>query len=130
MKDRVSLLIAGGLTTPGEFLKAIALGADAVYIGTIALFALSHTQVLQSLPFEPPTQLVFHHGQTANKLKTNRAAQHLANFLNSCALEMSEGIKALGKTSLAQVNHDDLVALNPVVAEAARVPQASRPLEK
>src|SRR5690606_1689334 len=34
-RDEVSLIVSGGLYTPGDYLKAIALGADAVYVGTI-----------------------------------------------------------------------------------------------
>ena len=32
MRDRFSIIAAGGLATPGHFLKALAIGADAVYI--------------------------------------------------------------------------------------------------
>ena len=44
-RERFSVIAAGGLKTPGDFLKAMALGADAVYIGSIAVFAAIHTQV-------------------------------------------------------------------------------------
>lgn len=47
LKGKVSLLIGGGLSTPGEFLKALALGADAVYLGTAPLVAVTHTQLLR-----------------------------------------------------------------------------------
>ena len=40
-RNRISLIVGGGLFTPGRFLKALALGADAVYIGSMALFAVS-----------------------------------------------------------------------------------------
>jgi len=64
----VSLLITGGLATPGDFLKAVALGADAVYIGSIALFAMAHTQVLKAFPWEPPPDVVFFKGKYQNQL--------------------------------------------------------------
>jgi glutamate synthase domain-containing protein 2 len=54
VRDRVSLLAGGGLESPGDFLKAFALGADGVYIGTIALIAITHTQVFKALPYETP----------------------------------------------------------------------------
>lgn len=54
MRDRVSLIAGGGLFNPGQFLKILALGADAVYIGTVALFALAHTQVLKHRGCRPP----------------------------------------------------------------------------
>ena len=36
----ITLIITGGLRTPADFAKAMALGADAVSIGTAALIAL------------------------------------------------------------------------------------------
>ncbi len=56
MKGQISLIVSGGLLVPGHFLKVLALGADAVYVGSAILFAVSHTQSLNALPFEPPTQ--------------------------------------------------------------------------
>lgn len=126
VKDRVSLIVSGKLRSPGDFLKAIALGADAVYIGTMALFAASHTQVLKALPFEPPTQIAWYDGKFQKKYKINEGAHSLARFINSCTAEMQEGIMALGKTSLQEVNKDDLMALDPVIAEATGVEPAWR----
>ncbi len=124
LQAQVSLIVAGKIGTPGEMLKALALGADAVYIGAIALFALSHTQVLKALPFEPPIQLLWYKGHAAAKFDVDTGAQNLAKFLKSCNEEMIEGIKALGKTSLAQVNKEDLLALDEFMAKALGIPAA------
>ncbi len=63
-RDRVSLIVSGGIHTPGECLKALALGADAVALGSPLLFASSHTQGSQKvLPWEPPTELAFYTGK-------------------------------------------------------------------
>ena len=43
MKGQISLIVSGGLLVPGHFLKVLALGADAVYLGSAILFAVSHT---------------------------------------------------------------------------------------
>src|SRR5699024_8854790 len=45
VKNDISLIVSGGLNTPGDFLKAIALGADAIYIGSAMLYAINHTQI-------------------------------------------------------------------------------------
>jgi len=118
LKGKVSLVAAGGFLTPGQFLKAIALGADLVYIATVALYAMSHKQVFKALPWEPPTQLIFYDGHQAKKLNVNQAALNLGNFLNSCAGEMRQGIRALGKTSLKEVNRSDLMAVDRETADA------------
>ncbi|MFZ5646633.1 MAG: FMN-binding glutamate synthase family protein [Bacillota bacterium] len=122
VKNRVSLIISGGLKTPGDYLKALALGADAVAIGTTALFAMTHTQVLKALPFEPPVQVVYQSGRYKGRLEVEKGARHLANYLVSCAGEMKEAARALGKTALSQVSRDDLLALDRTTAEIAGVP--------
>lgn len=121
-KEKVDLIISGGLYTPGDFLKALALGADAVGIGTIALFAMAHTQVLEALPFEPPIQVVYQKGIYQKKFDIDKGARHLANYLTSCTEEMREAVRALGKTSISQVSRDDLLALDRNTAEIAGVP--------
>lgn len=115
------------MRTPGDMLKALALGADACYIASIALFALAHTMVLQAMPFEPPTQVVWYDGQFKDKFDLEQGAMNLANFIKSCTLEMTEGVKALGKTGIAQVDKADLFALNETVARGVGVPMAYEP---
>ncbi|MGE5486134.1 MAG: glutamate synthase-related protein [Ignavibacteriales bacterium] len=44
-RDKVSLVISGGIRDSGDVLKAVAPGADAVYIGYADLFALIYSQV-------------------------------------------------------------------------------------
>ncbi|WP_066636686.1 FMN-binding glutamate synthase family protein [Desulfolucanica intricata] len=117
VKDKVSLIISGGLSKPGDYLKALALGADAVAIGTIALFAMSHTQVLKALPFEPPIELVFYNGKYQKELNVKKGAQSLANYLKSTNEEIKEAIRALGKTGLNQVGKEDLFALDQHTAD-------------
>jgi glutamate synthase domain-containing protein 2 len=122
VRDRVSVIISGGLRTPGDFLKALALGADAVAIGTMALFAVSHTQILKALPFEPPTQLVYDAGSLSHKFDVEKGALYLANFLSSCVDEMRECVRALGKTALSEVGREDMYALDERTAKITGVP--------
>ncbi|MEL7565538.1 MAG: FMN-binding glutamate synthase family protein [Dehalobacterium sp.] len=120
----VSLIAAGKIRTPGEVLKAIALGADACYMGSIILFAMSHDQVLKSLPFEPPTQVVWYDGKSAGKFNKKKAANSLAKFFLSCKAELEVAIKALGKTSLNEVNRSDLFSLDETMARGLHIPMS------
>jgi len=120
--NKVSLIVSGGLATPGDYLKAIALGADAVYIGTIALFAMSHTQVLKPFPWEPPPELVWYKGKYQHKLDVDKGAKSLAKYLCSCNEEIKEAVQALGKKSIHEVNKSDLFALDHFTAKVADIP--------
>jgi glutamate synthase domain-containing protein 2 len=122
-RDRVSLIVSGGIHTPGECLKALALGADAVALGSPLLFASSHTQGSQKvLPWEPPTELAFYTGEKKELYDPDEGAVFAARFLRSTVEEMKLAAAALGKTSLQEVGREDLVALDPVSAQIAGLP--------
>ncbi len=114
----MSLIAAGGLITPGQILKAMALGADAVYIGTAAIIAMVGDQITRATPFEPPTALVVYTGKISEDLDIDRSVQNLFNFLNATMHEMEAVAVTLGKASLKDINRDDLVALDPFLAKA------------
>lgn len=119
--SKISLIVAGGYFTPGQCLKALALGADAVYLGTVPLFALAHSQIDKVIPWEPPTTLLYYDSPTKTQLNINQATTNVVNVLQSMVLEMEEGMRGLGKAALAELNADDLVALDALTAEITGV---------
>ena len=125
LRDRFSLIVAGGMATPGHFLKALALGADAIYIGSIALMAAMHTQAAKVMPQAPPSQLALYKGKMNDKLDVDSAAYHLTNFLNSCKAEMQLAAQAMSKQSLKELSRDDLVAVDRDLAEFAGIRYAA-----
>lgn len=124
VKDKVSLLVGGGFFTPGDCLKALALGANAVYMGTAPLWAMTHTQVTKTIPFEPPTEITFYAGKLKDQFDEDEAAYYLKNFFLSFVEEIRKAVEALGKTSIQQVNIEDLVALDEVTNKITKVPLA------
>lgn len=125
LRDKFSLIVAGGLATPGHFLKAMALGADAVYIGSIALLAAMHTQASKVMPEAPPSQLALYKGKMNDKLDIDSAAHHLTNFLASCTAEMKLAAQAMGKHSFKELTREDLVAVDRDLAEFAGIRYAA-----
>jgi len=126
-KDKVDLIISGKLLTPADFLKALALGANAIYIGSAALFATIHTHILKSLPFGPPSQVAWYGGKYSKCFDTQQGADNLYHFLISCKEEMEIAIRAMGKTSIHQLSKNDLVAIDPYVSEITSVRSAHLP---
>ncbi|MDD3653419.1 MAG: FMN-binding glutamate synthase family protein [Desulfotomaculaceae bacterium] len=116
VKDHTSVIAAGGLVSPGHFLKAMALGADAIYIGSIALIAMLQTQMNKTLPLEPAAQGVLYLGKFKEDLNIEKGAEHLAKFLKSSVEEMKLTAYALGKTDLAQITREDLVSIDKDLA--------------
>lgn len=117
LRDKFSLIITGGLVTPGHFLKALALGADAVYIGTVALMAALQSQVVKAIPQAPPVQLALYNGKMNDKVDIDQAARHLTNFLKSCTDEMKLAVQALAKNALSELDRSDLVAVDKDLAD-------------
>ena len=123
----VTLIMSGGLRTPGEFLKVLALGADAVYVGTAVMMSGTHGQISKSVPFEPVTQICWATGDKADTFDSNKGAQTVANFLKACAGELAEAARALGKQSLKEINRDDLIARDPQTAAVLGLPPSWLP---
>ncbi|MGC8489402.1 MAG: FMN-binding glutamate synthase family protein, partial [Clostridia bacterium] len=116
VRHDVSLIASGGLTTPGQFLKAIALGADAVYIGFAALMAMATSQMRTVLPWAPPEAVFYESGTQKHALDTVQAAENLTNYLKSCNQELEMALQSLGYARLDQVDKRDLFALDPWTA--------------
>ncbi|MCZ8512715.1 FMN-binding glutamate synthase family protein [Paenibacillus filicis] len=129
VKESISLLTGGGYAKPGDCLKALALGADGVFMGTALLWAMTHDQVAKAIPWEPPTQLTFYPGSLADAFNEEEAAMYLQNFFTSYVEEMKLAIRALGKTSLRQVNAGDLASLDEWTSKVTKVPLAYEPVE-
>lgn len=121
IRDKYQLISSGGLATPGQFLKALALGADAVYIGSIALMATLQSQMTKALPQYPPPQLALYDGKLKDEFNVEEGARDLANFLLSCAAEMTSAVQVIGKKGTSELNREDLMTLNKELAEFAGI---------
>lgn len=117
----VTLIATGGLVTPGRMLKAMALGADAVYIGTAAIMAMVSDLIVESMPFEPPTSLVVYSGKATDQLDVDKAAQNLTRYLQACIREMELVSISIGQDDLSAIDRSDLCALDPFLARAIGV---------
>ncbi len=127
VKGKISLIVSGGLFTPGEFLKVLALGADAVYVGSAMLFSVAHKQTLNALPFEPPTQVVWNEGKFSHSFKKENGVKAATKFLTASIEEMKVAIRAMGKRSLGEVVKSDLVSYDETVSKMVGVPFSFHP---
>src|SRR5690606_719876 len=129
VRDRIDLIVTGGLRDAGDFMKAMALGANAVYIGESALLAMIYHQLDKMPPATNPAQLFLYTGEYQDQLDIDQGAQHLANFIKASTTEMQLLAQTLGKNDLQLVNMDDMVALSREMAEITGVQLAYMPQE-
>jgi methylamine---glutamate N-methyltransferase subunit C len=129
MKGQVSLIVSGGLFTPGHFLKVLALGADAVALGSVMLFTVAHKQILNALPFEPPTQVVWNKGKFKDKFKIEEGVKSAEKLLTSSTEEIKIALRAMGKRSLKELSKKDLVSYDHLTAKMIGIPFSFEPWE-
>ena len=122
MKGQISLIVSGGLLVPGHFLKVLALGADAVYVGSAMLFTVAHTQSLNALPFEPPTQAVWYNGKFKDQFKIEDGVKSAEKFLTASIEEIKIGLRAMGKRSLKELSTEDLVSYDELTSKMIGIP--------
>ena len=108
VKEEISLVVSGGIKDGADVAKAIALGADAVAIGTGAMVAMGCTVCLRC----QDGRCAFGIGTQDPKLRKNldieKAARQVANYIQAMTNEAVIIAKAAGKTKLHSLEREDL----------------------
>ncbi|HHU63991.1 MAG TPA: FMN-binding glutamate synthase family protein [Clostridiales bacterium] len=120
-RDRVSLIMVGGFRDAADMLKAMALGADAFYIGYPVAIAAIYTQLNRLPAGASPPDLYLYEGKHTELLDIDEAADCAGNFLKALRKEMDIAIRCLGKTSVHELSKEDLVSMTRDMAEITGV---------
>jgi len=110
-KEKISLIAAGGLRTSADFAKCLALGADAVYIGTAALIAINCQQYRICHTGLCPTGMTTHNPDLTKQLNVEEGVRKLKNFIKISTEEIAELTRIVGKNDVKKLSIDDLVEM-------------------
>jgi glutamate synthase domain-containing protein 2 len=111
------LIAGGGLRTSVDFAKCIALGADAVYIGTSALIAINCQQYRICHTGHCPMGVTTNDPVLVQRLNVEEGVRRLTNFINVSNIEVANLMRIVGKDDVKKLGIEDLVALKKELSE-------------
>lgn len=115
------LWIGGGLNTGGEMAKALALGADAVFLATSLLVAMGCTYCQLCYLGKCPRGIATQDPELRKKLNIEEASQKVASFIKNCTQEIKMVAGACGQSDVHKLNKAHLRALNSDIAKITGV---------
>ncbi|QJF51771.1 glutamate synthase-related protein [Roseobacter ponti] len=117
----ISLVITGGLRKPADFIKAMALGADAIAVSNSAMQAIGCLAMRACHTNNCPVGIATQKPHLVSRIVVEKSARQLANFFAASTGLMQVMARACGHDHLNKFCHDDLTTWKKDMAEISGV---------
>ncbi len=125
----VSLIVTGGLRLPADFIKAMALGADAIAISNAAIQAIGCLGMRACHTNNCPVGIATQKSHLRQRLALEKGAQQLNSFMRASTELMQVMARACGHDHLNQFCLDDLTTWNREMSHLAGIAYGGVSLE-
>lgn len=117
----IDLVITGGLRISTDFVKAIAMGADAVAIASSALMAAACQQYRICGSGKCPVGVATQDEELRKRLHIENSANRVANFLNVSLEELKTFARVSGHKDIHDLSVDDLYTVNSEISNYTNI---------
>ncbi|MGB7269098.1 MAG: glutamate synthase-related protein [Albidovulum sp.] len=117
----VSLVITGGLRKPADFIKALALGADAIALSNAPMQAIGCLAMRACHTNNCPVGIASQKPHLVNRLVVDKSAKRLTNFFEASVELMQVMARACGHDHLSKFEPNDLTTWKKDMAEISGV---------
>ena len=111
------LVITGGLRTSKDFVKALAMGADAIAVASAALMALGCQKYRACNTGNCPMGIATQNPELESRLDVQAGARRVANYLNATSEELRIFLRTSGHRSLGELSLDDLCTVSSEISQ-------------
>jgi glutamate synthase domain-containing protein 2/uncharacterized Fe-S cluster protein YjdI len=118
----ISLVITGGFRTSADFAKALAMGADAVAIGTAALMAAACQQYQICDSGDCPVGVTTQREVFRSRLDIERSAKKVENFLRVSIEELKDFARLTGNDDVHKLSMGDIETTNSEISTHTDIP--------
>ena len=119
--EDISLVITGGLRTSSDFAKAIAMGADAIAIGTAAMMAIACQQYRVCNNGMCPVGVGTQDSELRKRLNIEKSSKRLENYFNVVNDELKTFARITGNKDIHNLSNYDIVTTNSEISKNTNI---------